>query len=113
MKLENIYRGDIIQCNGFDGDNAVIHSDSCGRKYYRYGKFDRIYRSNTVLIDVGNGLYIDLVSASIGMNFNFDNIEMYAIPTYATGENCFYVDKGSLKPYVYNEMNQDVKKNSK
>ncbi len=109
MKLNNIYRGDIIMCQGFNGSEQVIREDSCGRKYYRYGKFDRIYRSNTVLISVGNDLYIDLLSASMDKISNFDNMGMYVIPVRPTGEDSFYVDEGSLKPYVYLEKSNKIK----
>lgn len=102
MKLDNIYRGDIIKCEGFTGSEPIVRSDSSGRKFYRYGKFDRIYRSNTVLIKIGDDLYIDLLSASMDVSSNFDNIGLYVIPTIANGEDSFYVDEGSLKSYHVN-----------
>ena len=79
MKLDNIYRGDIIKCEGFTGSEPIVRSDSSGRKFYRYGKFDRIYRSNTVLIKIGDDLYIDLLSASMDVSSNFDNIGLYVM----------------------------------
>lgn len=114
MVLKNVFRGNIIKCCGYNGGNVISYTLHSGEVSHRYGKFDQIVEKNVVLINVGDDTYIDLkdlsshFGTSSGISF---------LPTRATGEDSYYVDKDSLVEYEYsyvseNDMYDDIEINN-
>lgn len=89
---ENVYRGDVIKCYGFDNAKFHISIDKSGRERYRYGKFDTIILKDTVLIKTEDGRY--LILAGLGIT---SNLESFLVETVPTGEESLYVDVASLR----------------
>ena len=45
MQLKNVFRGDIIKCNGYSNGEILTFKEHSGRVRSRYGKYDQIVNS--------------------------------------------------------------------
>lgn len=104
MQLKNIFRGDIIKCNGYSNGEILTYKEHSGRVRSRYGKYDQIVSKNTVLICVGEDMYIDLTELC---SFSGDISKATVLTTFATGEASYYIDKDSLVEYAYSYIPED------
>ena len=104
MVLKNVFRGDIVRCCGYNNGNVISYKLHSGEIRNRYGKFDQIVGKNVVLINVGDDTYIDLneLSSHFGTSSSIS-----FLPTVATGEDSYYVDKDSLVNYEYSLVSED------
>lgn len=104
MVLKNVFRGDIIKCCGYNGGKILSYNLPSGDVRHRYGKFDQVVGRNVVLINVGEDAYIDLneLSSHFGTSSSIS-----FLPTVATGEDSYYVDKDSLVEYEYSYVSED------
>ena len=98
MILKNVFRGDIIQCHGYNGGEILSYTLPSGNIRHRYGSYDQVVGRNVVLINVGDDMYIDLNDLSSHFG---NSIGASIISVVAQGEDSYYVDKDSLKEYEY------------
>lgn len=97
MVLKNIFRGDIIQCHGYNNGEILSYKLPSGSETHRYGRYDQVVGRNVVLYVVEEDTYMFFDNAS-GINY---------LSTKATGENSYYVDKDTLVEYEYPYISED------
>lgn len=91
MVLKNIFRGDIIQCHGYNNGEIISYKLPSGSESHRYGRYDQVVGRNVVLCVVEKDKYM-LVGNAFGVIY---------LSTKATGEDSYYVDKDTLVEYEY------------
>ncbi len=113
MKLENIYKGNVVKCIGFNEESMVFKKFANNKVFCRYGKNDKIIKYNVTLAKMNDDYFYDLSSIvdvedyiNLCEDTNDSSIEkVYFVPQK---DGDLYVDVSSLKEYKYNEY--EVKK---
>ena len=108
MKLENIYKGNIIQCIGYDKNSKIFKKFANNKVFCRYGKNDKIIKYNVTLLKRNDDYFYDLsniinVEGYINFCDDIDDLSFPKIFLVPQKDGDLYVDESSLKAYQYNE----------